>query len=213
LVLSGVVDAADLPADWFVPLPPLMRVVRVTEPVVADSLDFRFSAAYTGLEILRDSGSVIAWSNGKPVITPYPDCMLVMPSLRQLRAGVTVVRLGRIEREVPARPDPILHSSTPACIRCCQEMVRSPAVPSAPVAPHQYNTHAIIRDTTLSIYRKPGRADTHRQARVSLRKMICIDSTLWWRTIRCCPPRRSLSGAKYDIACDPSRVGLTPVHA
>jgi len=113
LVLSGVVDAADLPADWFVPLPPLMRVVRVTEPVVADSLDFRFSAAYTGLEILRDSGSVIAWSNGKPVITPYPDCMLVMPSLRQLRAGVTVVRLGRIEREVPARPDPILHSSTP----------------------------------------------------------------------------------------------------
>jgi hypothetical protein len=36
---------------------------------------------------------MIGWSEGKAVRTPYPDCMLVMPSLRQLRAGVTVVRL------------------------------------------------------------------------------------------------------------------------
>ncbi|EEA00023.1 conserved hypothetical protein [Burkholderia sp. H160] len=32
--------------------------------------------------------------------TPYDNCILVMPSLRQLRPGVTVVRLGRIERAV-----------------------------------------------------------------------------------------------------------------
>jgi hypothetical protein len=28
------------------------------------------------------------------VTTPYDDCVLVMPSLRQLRPGVTTVRLG-----------------------------------------------------------------------------------------------------------------------
>jgi hypothetical protein len=79
-----------------------MRVVRVTEPVVADSLDFRFAGPYTGLEVFEQAGSVIGWSNGEPVRTPYADCMLVMPSLRQLRPGVTVVRFGRIERQIAA---------------------------------------------------------------------------------------------------------------
>jgi predicted deacylase len=100
LVLCGAVDADDLPADWFSPPPETMRVVRVTEPVVADSFDFRFAAPYTGLERFAEAGSVIGWSNGDPVLTPYPDCVLVMPSLRQLRPGVTVVRLGKLEREL-----------------------------------------------------------------------------------------------------------------
>jgi predicted deacylase len=102
LALSGVVDAQDLPAGWTMPLPDEMLIVRVTEPVVAKSPDFRFADAYTGLEVFPEAGSVIGWSDGEAVRTPYPDCMLVMPSLRQLRAGVTVVRLGRIERRVKA---------------------------------------------------------------------------------------------------------------
>jgi predicted deacylase len=100
LALSGVIGAEDLPAGWTMPLPEEMLIVRVTEPVVANSLDFRFADAYTGLEVFPEAGSVIGWSDGEAVRTPYPDCMLVMPSLRQLRAGVTVVRLGRIERRV-----------------------------------------------------------------------------------------------------------------
>jgi len=35
-------------------------------------------------------------------VTPYDDCVLVMPSLRQARAGVTVVRFAR-RRPVPGR--------------------------------------------------------------------------------------------------------------
>ena len=102
LALSGVVDSSDLPQDWFAPLPDEMLVVRVTEPVVARSMDFRFAGAYTGLEVFDKAGSVIGWSDGEPVVTPYDDCMLVMPSLRQLRPGVTVVRLGRIEQRIAA---------------------------------------------------------------------------------------------------------------
>jgi predicted deacylase len=96
LLLHGVVDASDLPAAWLQPQPAATRVVRVTEPVVASSMDFRFAADYTGLETFRDAGAVIGWRDGAPVTTPYPDCVLVMPSLRQLRPGVTVVRLGRL---------------------------------------------------------------------------------------------------------------------
>jgi predicted deacylase len=100
LLTAGVVDESDLPAGWLVPLPHEMRVVRVTEPVVAQSMDFRFAGPYTGLEVFERAGTVIAWSDGQAITTPYDDCVLVMPSLRQLRPGVTVVRLGRIEQRI-----------------------------------------------------------------------------------------------------------------
>lgn len=100
LLLAGVVDESDLPAGWIGLLPDEMRVVRVTEPVVAQSMDFRFAAPYTGLEVFDSAGTVIGWSDGRPIATPYDDCVLVMPSLRQLRPGVTVVRLGRIEQRI-----------------------------------------------------------------------------------------------------------------
>lgn len=103
LTLAGVVDHADLPADWTLPLPETLQVVRVTEPVVATSMDFRFAAGYTGLEHFERAGTVIGWSDGAPVTTPYDDCVLVMPSLRQLRPGVTVVRLGRVEQRISRR--------------------------------------------------------------------------------------------------------------
>jgi hypothetical protein len=63
-------------------------------------MDFEFAAQYTGLETFEAAGEIIGWSNGKPVKTPYPNCVLVMPSLRQLMPGVTVVRLGQLEESV-----------------------------------------------------------------------------------------------------------------
>jgi len=97
LLNAGIVAEADLPAGWLRPLPAAQRVIRVTEPVVASSMDFRFAGPYTGLETFDEAGAVIGWRDGQAVVTPYPHCVLVMPSLRQLRPGVTVVRLGRLE--------------------------------------------------------------------------------------------------------------------
>jgi predicted deacylase len=97
LAMHGIIGLDDVPPAWLQPLPPATRTVRVTEPVVAHSMDFRFAMDYTGLETFAAPGTVIAWRDGEPVTTPYPDCVLVMPSLRQLRPGVTVVRLGRME--------------------------------------------------------------------------------------------------------------------
>ena len=96
LELCGTVETADLPASWHQPLPAALKVVRVTEPVVAPTMDFRFAADYTGLEMFSEAGTVIGWRDGEPVKTPYPNCVLVMPSVRQLRPGVTVVRLGKL---------------------------------------------------------------------------------------------------------------------
>ncbi len=96
LLLAGVIDEQDLPAGWLAAPGAPVKVVRVTEPVVARSMDFRFAGPYTGLETFPEQGSVIGWNAGEPVTTPYPNCVLVMPSLRQLRAGVTVVRFGQL---------------------------------------------------------------------------------------------------------------------
>jgi len=96
LVLHGGMDTEDLPASWFQPKPPAVKLVRVTEPVVASSMDFRFAGQYTGLETFAQAGATIGWRDGEPVKTPYANCVLVMPSLRQLRPGVTVVRLGQL---------------------------------------------------------------------------------------------------------------------
>lgn len=95
LVESGVIDAAEVPAGWLLPDPAAQRVLEVTNAVVAPSMDLRFSEAWTGLETLAKAGSVIGWADGQPIVTPYDNCTLIMPSLRQLKPGVTVVRLAR----------------------------------------------------------------------------------------------------------------------
>ena len=76
--------------------PPVeQKVVRVTEPVVAKTMNFRFSKPWTGLEVIPRKGTAIA-SDGEAVWkTPYDQCVLVMPSMRHLKPGTTMVRLGR----------------------------------------------------------------------------------------------------------------------
>lgn len=77
---------ADAPRQW---------VLEVTGPVVARSGKFRFTEAFQGLELIEKAGTVIGWNEAEPVTTPYDNCVLVMPSVRQARAGVTVVRFAR----------------------------------------------------------------------------------------------------------------------
>ncbi|SBS26200.1 aspartoacylase [Marinomonas spartinae] len=96
LLLHHIIQEDDLPASWYQPVEPTMNIVKVTEPIVASSMDFRFAAPYTGLETFAEKGSLIAWRDGKEIRTPYDNCVLVMPSLRQLRPGVTVVRFGEL---------------------------------------------------------------------------------------------------------------------
>lgn len=95
LVESGVIDASDLPPGWLLPDPAGQRVLEVTDAVVAPSMDLRFAQPWTGLETFEEAGAVIGWADGDPIVTPYARCTLVMPSLRQLKPGVTVVRLAR----------------------------------------------------------------------------------------------------------------------
>ena len=96
LVLSGVVAETDLAPFITQPRPVRQRFIEITQPVVARSMNFSFVAPFTGLETIQFKGTVIAHDNGEPIVTPYDDCVIIQPSLRQLAPGVTVMRLGRL---------------------------------------------------------------------------------------------------------------------
>ena len=70
------------------------ELVEVSEAVTATSDDFAFERPYRGFEVIARAGTVIARDGPRVIVTPYDDCVLVMPSLR-LRPGQTAVRLGR----------------------------------------------------------------------------------------------------------------------
>ena len=95
LVGSGALDRSDVPPGWLLPDAAPPPPITVTHRVVARSMDFGFVQDFRGGETIRHAGTVIARDAGESVLTPYDDCVLVMPSVRQLRPGVTTVRLGR----------------------------------------------------------------------------------------------------------------------
>jgi predicted deacylase len=71
------------------------RVIEVTDAVTVGTDRFQFVEPYRGLEVIARAGTVIAHDGDEPVVTPYDECVLIMPS-RRLVQGQTAVRLGRI---------------------------------------------------------------------------------------------------------------------
>lgn len=94
LLATCVLDYSDVPIDWLQPSAQPDQPVTVTHRVVATSTDFKFTQDFYGGEVIPLAGTQIALNAGTPVVTPYDQCVIVMPSIRQLRPGVTTVRLG-----------------------------------------------------------------------------------------------------------------------
>ena len=70
------------------------QVIQVTDAMTVKSGPFRFLTAVRGLDVIPKAGTVIAFDGDQPVVTPYDNCVLIMPSKRLTR-GLTAVRLGR----------------------------------------------------------------------------------------------------------------------
>jgi predicted deacylase len=100
---TGSFDAPQVEARLRLPPPAAQRVVRVTEPVVAKTMDFRFAQPWRGLQEVPEAGTLIAYDGDTVWRTPYDHTVLVMPSLRHLKPGTTMVRLGRYEEGGGAR--------------------------------------------------------------------------------------------------------------
>ncbi|MFC3677795.1 succinylglutamate desuccinylase/aspartoacylase domain-containing protein [Ferrovibrio xuzhouensis] len=94
LKATHLADDALLATHGIAGAPPAQKFVTVTDAVTIESDDFVFAQTYTGLECIPAAGTEIARDGGKPVLTPYDNCVLIMPTKR-LKPGQTAVRLGR----------------------------------------------------------------------------------------------------------------------
>ena len=104
LVAAGTLSAQQAAHQlhgWRMPDAPAQTTLTVTGAAVARSERFCFVVPYQGLEVFATAGTVIGHHDGPglgdPVVTPHDDCVLVMPSVRQARAGVTVVRFAKAQ--------------------------------------------------------------------------------------------------------------------
>jgi hypothetical protein len=97
LALTGLADGDWVAAQVRRPLPPVQRLVRVTEAVVAGSRDFHFLLPTSGLAVIPKAGTPLARDGERVWLTPYDHTVLVMPGTKNLKPGSTAVRLGRFE--------------------------------------------------------------------------------------------------------------------
>jgi predicted deacylase len=75
------------------PLAP-QRAIVVTDAVTIESERFEFAKPVRAMEVVSRAGTLLAHDGGRAVVTPYDDCVLIMPTRRPKR-GETAVRLGR----------------------------------------------------------------------------------------------------------------------
>jgi len=97
LAATGCVPESVCRAHYRLIPPPTQRIIRVTEAVVPQTMDFRFPYMFKGLEVVPRKGTVVATDGDRVWKTPYDNCVMVMPSLAHLKPGTTVLRLGRYD--------------------------------------------------------------------------------------------------------------------
>ena len=90
----GMVDAAFLDTH-LEPMPaPAQKVIEVTSVVTIVSDAFAFAIPASGLEVVAKEGTLLARDGDAEILTPYDNCVLIMPT-RRPKKGETAVRLGR----------------------------------------------------------------------------------------------------------------------
>ena len=94
LAAIDLIPAQALARFNLAPKPAHQRLIEVTEAVTIAADRFSFSGNYVGLEVIPKRGMEIGRDGHKPVLAPYDNCVLIMPS-RRLSRGQTAVRLGR----------------------------------------------------------------------------------------------------------------------
>lgn len=94
LLATGTVSAERVPEPYRRPVQQQVSV-HVLGRAVAATGDVRFTQDWRGMEVIERAGTPVAYDADTPVTTPFDHCVLVMPSLRQIRPGVTFVRFGQ----------------------------------------------------------------------------------------------------------------------
>jgi hypothetical protein len=90
----GLADAAFVAEHGGHSLLPAQATIEVTDAVTIRTDDFAFVQPAVGLGVVAKAGTVLARDGETEIVTPYDNCVLVMPT-RRPRRSETAVRLGR----------------------------------------------------------------------------------------------------------------------
>ena len=94
LSMLGVVSEETAAPHLRVQSPDQQQFVEVSGPYTIQTDSFSFVDKYVGLEVIPSAETIIGYDGDEPVKTPYNNCILIMPSRRQL-PGDTAVRFGK----------------------------------------------------------------------------------------------------------------------
>ena len=97
LNVAGIMDPALVRSHIDRAPSPAQQVIRVTDAVIARTADFKFAEGLNGLSMLSKKGDLIATDDKVEVRAPYDNCVLIMPTLIDVKPGLTAVRLGRVK--------------------------------------------------------------------------------------------------------------------
>jgi predicted deacylase len=95
LTATGLISNADIRPSWLTAQPISQKAVKVTDAVVAQTMALSFAHPWQNMQTIPLKGTLIAGDGAAVFTTPYDNCTLIMPSLKQLRPGVTVVRFAQ----------------------------------------------------------------------------------------------------------------------
>jgi predicted deacylase len=95
LTATGLIANAGITPSWLTVEPISHKAVKVTQAVVAQTAGLSFAHPWQNMQTIPLEGTLIATDGTSVFTTPYDSCTLVMPSLKQLRRGVTVVRFAQ----------------------------------------------------------------------------------------------------------------------
>jgi hypothetical protein len=93
----GLLDAGFVERHLDHAAKPTQQIIEVTTsvPIMTDQFSFLWPQKES-LAIVQREGSVIARDGDEEIVTPYDDCVLIMPMRRPAKPGDTAVRLGRV---------------------------------------------------------------------------------------------------------------------
>jgi predicted deacylase len=97
LKVTGIMDPALIESHIDQAPSPAQQVIHVTDAVIARTADFKFVDGLNGLSMLSNKGDLIATDDKDEVRAPYDNCVLIMPTLIDVKPGLTAVRLGRVK--------------------------------------------------------------------------------------------------------------------
>lgn len=96
LKVTGIMSPAQVGSHIDQAPSPAQQVIQVTDAIIATTADFKFAEGLQGLSVLSNKGDLIAIDDKDEVRAPYDNCVLIMPTLVDVKPGFTAVRLGRV---------------------------------------------------------------------------------------------------------------------